>query len=118
MATIALEGMRFFAHHGVFDHERATGNDFEVDVWLDCGDQLLPNTDNLDDALDYGKIYEITAFVMATPQNLLETLVNRIGEKLVIEFPDIVSVKVRVSKENPPVPGICRRSYVEASFQP
>ena len=29
MAIIALEGMRFFAYHGVFDHERANGNGFE-----------------------------------------------------------------------------------------
>jgi dihydroneopterin aldolase len=118
MATIALEGMRFFAHHGVFAHERAEGNHFEVDVWLDCGDGALPDTDQLEDALDYGKIHRVTASVMATPKNLLETLVNAIGRGLLQEFPTVTAIKVRVSKENPPIDGVCKRSYVEATFRP
>ncbi|MBP6640934.1 MAG: dihydroneopterin aldolase [Bacteroidia bacterium] len=118
MAIIALEGMRFFAHHGVFEQERQQGNHFEVDVWLDTGDVPLPDSDQLEDALDYGKVYLITAEIMATPKNLLETLVNAIGKRLLETFPLLVSAKVRVSKENPPVAGICRRSYVEATFCP
>jgi dihydroneopterin aldolase len=118
MATIALEGMRFFAHHGVFAHERAHGNHFEVDVWLDCGDAPLPDSDELGDALDYGKVYAITAEVMAVPKNLLESLVNGIGTRLVRTFPTIVAAKVRVSKENPPIDGECKRSFVEATFRP
>jgi 7,8-dihydroneopterin aldolase/epimerase/oxygenase len=118
MAMIALEGMRFFAHHGVFESERIQGNDFEVDVWLDLGEQVLPDSDRIEDALDYGKIYAATQRVMADPKNLLETLVNAIGRRLVVDFPTVVAIRVRVCKENPPVAGVCRRSVVEATFKP
>lgn len=118
MATIALEGMRFFAHHGVFEAERIAGNDFEVDVWVDTGEAPLPDSDRIEDALDYGKIYVVTQAVMADPKNLLETLVNAIGRGVLAEFPSVVSVRVRVVKENPPVAGACRRSSVEATFRP
>ena len=34
---IKLEGLRVFAHHGVFDYERQNGQDFYIDatVWID-----------------------------------------------------------------------------------
>ena len=115
---IALEGMRFFAHHGVFAAERIRGNHFEVDVWLDTGDAQLPDSDRLEDALDYGRIYVVTQAIMAQPKNLLETLVNAIGRQLLLEFPSVLIVRVKVSKENPPVEGECRRSSVEATFRP
>ena len=118
MAIIALEGMRFFAYHGVFDHERTNGNGFEVDVWLDTGEIPLTDSDNLEDALDYGKVYQVVAEVMGHPKNLLETLVNAIGNRLSLTFPTVRSIRVRVSKDHPPVEGNCRRSYVEANFQP
>lgn len=118
MAIIALEGMRFFAHHGVFAEERLRGNHFEVDVWLDTGMAQLPESDQIEDALDYGKIYGVTKAIMAEPKNLLETLVHAIGKRLLEEFPQASAIRVRVAKENPPVEGECRRSSVEATFKP
>ena len=119
MATIALEGMRFFARHGVFEEEKVNGNTFEVDVWLDTGDRALPQSDALSDALDYGKVYAAAAEAMDTPVDLLETLVQKIGHKCLQAFPgELDLVRVRVSKLNPPVAGACARSYVEASFCP
>jgi dihydroneopterin aldolase len=118
MAVIALEGMRFCAYHGVFEHERRLGNHFEVDVWINSGDIPLPDTDNIADALDYGKVFEAVQAVMVEPKNLLESLVNGIGHRLTALFPQVVVITVRVSKENPPVGGECKRSYAEAAFRP
>jgi 7,8-dihydroneopterin aldolase/epimerase/oxygenase len=116
MAIVALEGMRFFAHHGVFEHERKDGNDFEVDVWADLGNGALVDTDILEDTLNYGDIYAVVAEVMAEPKHLLETLVHTIGKRLVQACPQALYITVRVSKENPPLQGICKRSYVEETF--
>jgi 7,8-dihydroneopterin aldolase/epimerase/oxygenase len=116
MAIVALEGMRFFAHHGVLEHERKDGNHFEVDVWADLGEWELPDTDRLEDVLNYGEIYAVVAEIMAVPRNLLETLVNDIGKQLMRSFPQVMMFTVRVSKENPPLQGICKRSYVEETF--
>jgi 7,8-dihydroneopterin aldolase/epimerase/oxygenase len=116
MAVVALEGMRFFAHHGVYEQERKDGNYFEVDVTADFGDVLLADTDKLEDVLNYGEMYDIVAAVMAQPKNLLETVVNGIGRQLMRSFPQVPLFTVRVSKENPPVAGFCKRSYVEGTF--
>ncbi len=32
---VALEGLEFHAYHGVYPHERSSGNKFEVDVIVD-----------------------------------------------------------------------------------
>ncbi|MEM7039181.1 MAG: dihydroneopterin aldolase [Bacteroidota bacterium] len=117
MAIVALEGMRFFAHHGVFAEEKTNGNTFEVDVWVDTGELPLPESDDLEDALDYGKIYAVAAEVMAKPVDLLETLVLAIGKGCMAESPAIASVRVRVSKFAPPVPGTVARSFVEETFR-
>ncbi|HHG84993.1 MAG TPA: dihydroneopterin aldolase [Bacteroidetes bacterium] len=116
MAVIALEGMRFFAHHGVFAEEKASGNQFEVDVWVDTGNRTLPETDQIGDALDYGQIYEISARIMARSVDLLETLVLQIGREILAEMDGFDHVRVRVSKLNPPVAGPCVRSTVESTF--
>lgn len=118
MAVIAVEGMRFFAHHGVYEAEHVQGNHFEVDVWMDVGDAPLTDSDDLTQALDYGKVHAIATAVMAVRKNLLESLVNAMGRKLMAEFPGAKAITVRVSKERPPIMGDCRRSYVEATFQP
>lgn len=116
MAIVALEGMKFFAHHGVFAEEKKTGNDFMVDVWIDTGSRMLPTSDAIADAVDYGKVYEIVAAIMAQPVDLLETLVGQIGKRILDEMSGFDSACVRVSKFRPPVAGECARSYVESTF--
>lgn len=116
MAIIALEGMRFFAEHGVFEEERILGNFFEVDVWVDAGKMRLPEKDSLDETLDYAVIYQTVARVMGERRHLLESLLVAIGEELIQTWPDVVSLRVRVTKENPPVGGDCRRAFVEDVF--
>ncbi|MFN8396122.1 MAG: dihydroneopterin aldolase [Bacteroidia bacterium] len=117
MAIIALEGMRFFAEHGVFEEERILGNFFEVDVWVNAGNVHMPQKDSLDETLDYAVIYKTVARIMGERRHLLETLLVAIGEEIVREWPEIVSVRVRVTKENPPVGGDCRRAFVEEEFK-
>lgn len=117
MAIVALEGMKFFAYHGLYSIEQEQGNDFAVDIYMDTGDRPLPETDAISDAPDYALAYEIVAEVMGERRNLLESLVARIGKRISSEVAGIDSVRVRVSKSNPPVPGECLRSYVEDTFQ-
>jgi len=32
---VALEGLEFHAYHGVYPHERSSGNKFEVDIMVE-----------------------------------------------------------------------------------
>jgi 7,8-dihydroneopterin aldolase/epimerase/oxygenase len=51
---IELRGLTVRGRHGVFDHERADGQDFVVDitVWIDLVDAAA--SDDLADTYDYG----------------------------------------------------------------
>ena len=51
---IELRGLTVRGRHGVFDHERADGQDFVVDitVWIDLADAAA--SDDLADTFDYG----------------------------------------------------------------
>lgn len=115
MAIVALEGMRFFAYHGLFEEEKVQGNDFEVDVWLETGKQVS-KSDQLEDAIDYGIIYKVVASKMQIRRDLLETLVAEIGEELRKIFEKVGPIRVRVTKFAPPVGGECRKSFVEDTF--
>jgi dihydroneopterin aldolase len=116
MPIIALEGMQFFAHHGLYAYEQEHGNTFMVDVWLDLGETALPDSDEVSDAVDYTLIYQAAADAMKVRVNLLETLVLRISQGLESLIPHWKSVRIRVSKMDPPVEGIAARSYVEETF--
>ncbi|EUA32603.1 folB domain protein [Mycobacterium xenopi 3993] len=51
---IELRGLRVRGRHGVYEHERADGQDFVVDitVWIDLADAAA--SDDLSDTYDYG----------------------------------------------------------------
>lgn len=118
MSIIALEGMRFFAYHGLFVEEHAAGNHFVVDVWMDSGGHALSGSDRIEDVIDYGQAYAVVAEEMKGERvNLLETLVWRIGNRLLEQVAEVVSIRVRVSKLAPPVGGECERSYIEHTFK-
>jgi 7,8-dihydroneopterin aldolase/epimerase/oxygenase len=117
MSIVALEHMSFFAYHGVYPKEQQQGNHFAVDLWMDTGDLPLPVADDLAEALDYGTAYQIVAEEMAVRCNLLETLCARIGARLLAWDMRLRSVRVRVSKADPPVGGPCASSYVEHEFR-
>lgn len=117
MAKIALEGIQIFGKHGVFPEEKENGNEFIVDVWLETAGPL-PETDELEDTLDYGVVYQIVEESFIGSVNLLETLVLRIGTQIQVSFESMKSATVRVSKINPPVAGQAALSSVEETFLP
>ena len=76
---IKLDGLRVFAHHGVFDYERQNGQDFYIDatVWID-GYKAAVN-DDLNHTVHYGDLAKaIVDNVKSEPVDLLETLAQRL----------------------------------------
>lgn len=112
MASISLEGLEFFAFHGAYAEEQQNGNRFLVDVWFELDCSIPAQTDKLEDTTDYAKIYQIIKAEMLVRSNLLEHVARRIGEKIKIGFPTVVSCKVKVSKMNPPIGGKCDKVSV------
>jgi 7,8-dihydroneopterin aldolase/epimerase/oxygenase len=78
---IEIRGIRGFGRHGVFDHERADGQEFTVDVRLELDTRPAAASDQLADTVDYGKLAEqVHAAIENDPVDLLETLAQRIAD--------------------------------------
>ena len=112
MGTIALEGLEFFAYHGVMDEEQKIGNKYSIDVIIDANVDEAAQHDRLRDTINYQKIYKITADVMKQRARLLEHIAFKIIRGIKTEYPNINTVEVSVSKYNPPVGGVCLRSKI------
>jgi 7,8-dihydroneopterin aldolase/epimerase/oxygenase len=101
---IALRGLRVRGRHGVFEHERADGQDFLIDVTLDVDLSVAGRTDDLHDTIDYGAIAQtVAAVVGGEPLNLIETLAERIATACLADS-RIASVEVSVHKPDAPIP--------------
>jgi dihydroneopterin aldolase len=109
---IRLEGMEFYAHHGYFKEEQVLGNRFTVDIDLETDYVEAAINDDLSKTADYTKVYGIISSVMNTKVSLLEHLAYKINTEVLEMLPIVVSVAVTVSKQNPPVGGVCAASKV------
>ena len=99
---VGLEDVRFFAYHGLFTEERILGNWFVLSVCVSKEAKSL-TFDKLDQTFDYGQIYTICQEVMAEPVDLLETVAQRIADRLKLTFKDMSRYEIQISKEQPPL---------------
>jgi dihydroneopterin aldolase / 2-amino-4-hydroxy-6-hydroxymethyldihydropteridine diphosphokinase len=100
---ISIVGLRVRGSHGVFDHERVTGQNFVVDavLWLDT--TAAAAADDLDLTADYGAIADrLAAIVGGEPVALIETLADRLA-KACLADPLVREVEVTVHKPQAPV---------------
>ena len=112
IGIIELEGMEFKAYHGCLEQEKVRGNSFTVDFRGELDLSAAAESDNLNDTLNYADIYEIVAYEMSIPSELLENVAGRIMKAIEGKFPQLVSFSVRVSKKRPPVDGVAQWSRV------
>lgn len=101
---IELRGLKVRGQHGVFDHERANGQDFVVDimVWIDLAGAAA--SDDLADTYDYAALARLAADVVAGPAcNLIETVGAQIADQ-VMDDERVHAVEVVVHKPQAPIP--------------
>jgi len=112
IGIIELEGMEFKAYHGCLEQEKIRGNSFTVDFRGELDLSAAAESDNLNDTLNYGEIYDLIAEEMSVPSELLENVAGRIVKEIERRFPQLISFSVRVSKKRPPVDGVAQWSRV------
>lgn len=101
---ITLTGVKAFGRHGVYEHERATGQEFVVDVTLYLSTARAELTDDVADTVHYGEVAErIVELVGGDPLNLIEALAARIADDLLTREP-VRMVAVTVHKPHAPIP--------------
>ena len=97
--------MEFYAFHGHFKEEQIVGNKFIVDLTIETDMSIPSVSDNLKDAVNYQKAYQIVKSEMEKKSHLLENIAGRILDALYSEMAGIKKAKIKVSKMNPPVGG-------------
>lgn len=100
---IELRGLTVHGRHGVYEHERVSGQDFVVDitVWIDLADAAA--SDELADTYDYDALARLAAAVVAgSPRKLIETVGGEIADR-VMDDGRVHAVEVVVHKPQAPI---------------
>jgi dihydroneopterin aldolase len=110
---ILLEGMQFEGTHGVLPEEQLAPQPFEVDVELALDLRAAGATDDLEQTVDYGQVFDVCReIVESTRFNLLEALAEAIAHELLTGFP-ASEVTVRLRKPRVKLGGPLRSAGVE-----
>jgi dihydroneopterin aldolase len=103
---ILLEGMRFYAYHGVNPEERALGQRFTVDVVLAVDLHRAGQSDDLAHTVSYSAVYKVVrAIVEGEPRQLIEAVAEEIASVVLTEFPPVAHITVTVRKPEVPMKG-------------
>lgn len=113
MDKIVLNGMSFYAYHGVSEAERQIGHRFQVDAEIFLDLRPAGASDAIEDTVNYQNIYEsINSVITGSRFYLLERLAEVIAGNI-LSNQLVEKVVVRVKKVEPPIPGQVKSAGVE-----
>ena len=112
---VALEGLEFHAFHGVYPHERDSGNWFEVDISVETDFTVAAISDELEGTVNYETLFHIIKLEMEQPSKLLETVAEKIVGDVLKQLPAVTQVELKISKINPPIGGKVRKASITIS---
>lgn len=110
---ITLTNVRFRALHGVLPQERRVGGDYLLTLRVGFDVSRAVQSDDVTDTLNYATLYEMARQEMAIPSQLLEHVAGRIGQRVLSEWPEVTTVDLTLTKENPPMGADCDGASVE-----
>lgn len=111
--SIQLNGLRFYAYHGVEPQERIVGAYYNIDIELFADLRTSMVSDSISDTINYAEVTDIIGKIMNQPYNLLERVAGIIVEEIFNHFPSISAVRLTLCKENPPIGVHCHSACVK-----
>lgn len=112
---VSLEGVRFFAYHGLYPEEQILGTEFLVDVDTEL-EVFTAGEDDISNTVNYEKIFQIISHEMNNPRKLLETVAHAILEQIRHEFLAVKNIRVLIRKMHPPLGGQVKNSAIEVNY--
>lgn len=104
MDYITITGLRFFAHHGVYEQETVQGQEFVINAKLFLDMETAGQTDELETSVHYGLVSEfIVKFLTEHTYKLLEMAVTQVGRAILLQFPLLQAVELEMCKPNAPI---------------
>ena len=106
MDKILLKDIKLFGYHGVFEKEREIGQYFHINVELTLDLKKAGITDELENTVDYSKIYDIIRSINDNNKfRLIESLAHNISEEILSTFDKIKDITVQIRKPDAPIDG-------------
>lgn len=107
-----MEGMKFYARHGYYSEEQKIGASFVVDLEMETDFGEAAYKDDISGTVNYEEVYNVVKQEMSTPVQLIEHAASKILDRLKEEFPNIQSIKIKLSKLHPPIKGEVKKVSV------
>ena len=106
MKTIRLKNMKIYAYHGVNNHEKKFGAEFQIDLELTYNNKSFIS-DKLKDVINYEEVYvDVEYCVKENKYNLIEALAEEILNVIMLKYTLVQTSVVRVRKPFAPIKGI------------
>lgn len=104
MDQIRIDGIEIYAHHGVTHEEQEVGHRYFADVVLELDLSRPCVTDDLADTVSYSQVGRtVVREASAERFRLLERLADHIAGVILMEFPAVTKVTLRIGKRLPPM---------------
>jgi dihydroneopterin aldolase len=113
---IRMEGMKFYAFHGVLPQENLVGTNYYIDLRLKTDFSRAAETDELEGTVNYADIHSAVKEEMQITSQLLEHVCQRIALRIFHDFPTIETIDISLFKENPPMGACAQRVGVEVQY--
>ncbi len=114
--NVFINKMCFHAFHGVMAQEQQVGGDYLVDINVEANLSKAVETDMVVNTIDYSNVYRIVKKEMEVPSALVEHVAGRIAEAVFAAYPQADSIRIKITKVNPPMGAACQGAGVEFHF--
>ncbi|WP_235832668.1 dihydroneopterin aldolase [Acetivibrio mesophilus] len=106
MDKIMLKDIKLYGYHGVFPEEREKGQNFYIDIEAFVDLRKAGETDELEETVDYSKIYDIIKCINENNKfRLIESFAHIISREILSTYRQIDRIVVRVRKPDAPIEG-------------
>ena len=103
--NIHVENIRTRSYHGCLKEESIVGGDYRTDVWIKLKDNYRILNDELSETVDYGAVTDVVVEEMKKKSKLIESVCERIVNRLIKMSDSVEQISVKVFKINPPIDG-------------
>lgn len=104
MDQIKIDGLSFFAHHGVFDFETKNGQRFVISAVLECDTRKAGQTDDLNCSTSYAEVAEfLVQYLTEHTFLLLEAAVEHACDAVLKQFPLVRGIELELKKPDAPI---------------
>jgi len=100
---IIVQGIEFYAYHGVPDAEQQIGHRYRVDLVVDLDLREAGRTDDLRHTVSYGDLARLVIQIgTSQKRRLLESLAEQMCAAILEQFPAVQRVELFIAKRLPP----------------